>query len=453
MVVVGGGIAGLVAAYELEKHGLLAHVLEATESWGGRVQTAHYGQGLEAEFGMQELWEGNPLLDIARELGVELDGESEPAYSSIMLDGRLVPFVQDTTDAYFASFLTASERESLDDFMRAARELEAEAKAEGLGSPRVAALQEQSFAQWLEASLPHAAAEWVRLTLECELGASARSFSALSGLLELHVFFDSTTKNYHVRGGNSRLIEAIAQSLKSKKTLSARVTAIRRWTNQRGEARVSVTYLKDRQLETIEAERVVVTVPFTRLHQIDFRPSLSAERWAAIGSLGFGRYTVVHFVVDREATPLWTMRGVAVTPVLTDGPLGVIYGVQQKGPPGGSLQVFGLLVYKAEAAGFHMMPVDRKERALLDELEKLWPGFSRHVHSTHVYPYHPAALAIWPVGRSPLDAKSQLIRTPELGTYLAGDWTLGSHSDHAAKSGLEAARGVAAELASHRTSR
>jgi len=245
-------------------------------------------------------------------------------------------------------------------------------------------------------------------------------------------------------------MEAIAQHLTSEKTLSARVTAIRRWVNERGEARVAVTYLKDRRVETIEAERVIVTVPFTRLHQIDFRPSLSADRWAAISSLGFGRYTVVHFVVDREATPLWTMGDVAVTPVLTDGPLGVIYGVQQRPLPPGARQIFGLLVYKAEAAAFHMMPADQKERALLDELEKLWPGFARHVHSTHIYPYHPAALAIWPVGRSPLDARSQLIRTPELGTYLAGDWTLGSHSDHAALSGLETARAVASELASHR---
>lgn len=451
VVVVGGGVAGLVAAYELERHGLTAHVLEASDAWGGRVQTVRYEGGLEAEYGLQELWEGNPLLDLARDLGVPLDGEPAPAYSSLVLDGRVVPFIQDTTEAYFASFLDPKERTALDRFMERARALYAEARARGLASASVAALQERSFARWLEEErLPPRAARWVRLTLECELGASAEVFSALSGLLELHLFFDPDTRNYHVRGGNSRLVEALAGALTSKKTLSARVTSIRRWRRDDGAVRVAVTYLHAGEVKTVEAERVIVAVPFTRLHQVHFDPPLSPERWAAINTLSFGRYTVVHFLMDRTASPLWTVEGVDVTPVLTDGPLGVVYGVQQSPPEASPTQVFGLLVYKNEAASFHMAPADRKAKELLEALDRLWPGFSKHVRSTHVYPYHPAALAVWPVGRSPLDAKSELIRTPELGTALAGDWTLGSHSDHAARSGLEVARRIAAELGATR---
>lgn len=53
VIVVGGGLAGLLTAYELGKMGLHAAVLEAGPRLGGRIQTADYGNGLEAEFGMQ----------------------------------------------------------------------------------------------------------------------------------------------------------------------------------------------------------------------------------------------------------------------------------------------------------------------------------------------------------------------------------------------------------------
>ena len=77
------------------------------------------------------------------------------------------------------------------------------------------------------------------------------------------------------------------------------------------------------------------------------------------------------------------------------------------------------------------------------EDDKLWPGFSKHVKATHVYTYHPTSLAVWPPGRSPIDEQSELVRTPELGMYLAGDWTMSSHSDGAAKSGINVAKQIA----------
>src|SRR5262245_58160849 len=53
VVIVGGGIAGLVAARELEQRGVSVRVLEMSDRLGGRIATAHYGPGLMAEYGMQ----------------------------------------------------------------------------------------------------------------------------------------------------------------------------------------------------------------------------------------------------------------------------------------------------------------------------------------------------------------------------------------------------------------
>ncbi len=210
--------------------------------------------------------------------------------------------------------------------------------------------------------------------------------------------------------------------------------------------RIEVSYLKNNHVETIEAERLVMAVPFVRLHQINFDPPISEDRWRAIQTLGFGQYTVVHMLMSKDAEQIWRIKGETPFPVLTDGPLGVIYGVQHDSPQSQPLEVFAFLVYGLHARLFHMVPRDMKIKAMLDELDKLWPGFSKHVKATHVYTYHPTSLAVWPPGRSPLDEQSELIRTPELGTYMVGDWTVSSHSDGAAKSGMNAAKQIAQEL-------
>jgi monoamine oxidase len=447
VVVVGGGLAGLVAAYELQKRGVTAHLLEAGDVFGGRVQTAYYGEGLNAEFGMQEMWQGNPLLDISRELGVEMDPEPEEPFSSVIIDGKLYPYVQKTLKEFFATVFNAAEQKAYDGWMKSAKKLHDEATKQGLKSQKIRELQALSFAAWVQsAKLPKKVADFLKLTLECELATTWDQFSALDGLLEIELFFGQGLPNYHVKGGNTRLIEAIANAIKGPKTTSALVQTIKRSKGVDGRIRIEVSYLKSNRVETVEAERLVLAVPFVRLHQINIEPPISEDRWRAIGSLGFGQYTVVHMLVAKDAEQIWRIHGETPFPVLTDGPLGVIYGVQHDSPSSQPLEVFAFLVYGLQARLFHMVPRDTKVKAMLDEVDRLWPGFSKHVKATHVYTYHPTSLAVWPPGRSPLDEPSELIRTPELGTYLAGDWTWSSHSDGAAKSGINAAKLIAQEI-------
>jgi ribulose 1,5-bisphosphate synthetase/thiazole synthase len=77
VVIIGAGLAGLVTAYELQKHGVHTHILETRAARGGRVSTTDYGNSLLAEYGMQEIWANNPLIKIAEELGVDLVSEYE----------------------------------------------------------------------------------------------------------------------------------------------------------------------------------------------------------------------------------------------------------------------------------------------------------------------------------------------------------------------------------------
>lgn len=90
---------------------------------------------------------------------------------------------------------------------------------------------------------------------------------------------------------------------------------------------------------------------------------------------------------------------------------------------------FLFLIDGPEAEAYHMAPRDVKRGEVLEGMDAVWPGFSKYVHETFFYSYHPAAVTYWPKGRSPLDELSEAIRTPNQGLFLAGDWTESSHAE------------------------
>lgn len=444
VVVVGGGLAGLVTAYQLEKAGVSTHVLEGSNVWGGRVATVYYGPGLSAEYGMQELWDGNPLIDLARELHVPVDSAPYAAFSSVQIAGEVYPFIADTTDDYLGSMFTPAEKTAFRSWQTRAERLYHVAESEGVANAEVRALVQPSFEQWIGTqNLPPKVAEFIRLTIECELAADWASFSALIGLLEFRVFFGAEgAGNYHVAGGNIKLIDGLVGALRGGKTLNATVSRIVHEPGQR----VRVQYVHDAVLREIEADRVVVAVPFVRLPGIVFEPPLSDRKWQAVNSLVRGQYVVVHFLMDKQADALWNLGGISPFPVLTRGPLGVIYGINEQSPPTQDLQVFTLLIYGPPAQAFHMQPREAKIRELLAALDAMWPSFSGHVQSSYVYSYHPAAIPVWPPGRAPIDELGQALLEPEANVYLTGDYTWSGHSEGAARSALLQSEKLARDL-------
>ncbi len=448
VVIVGAGVAGLVTAYELRKRGLRTHVLEAKATIGGRTATADYGNGLRAEYGIQEIWSNNPLVDIAQELGTELTlGYERCAHSSFMAGGRIYPDIYDgTMRGHWNSFLTPVERDALEDWLAAAEHLHERATTQGLADPAIRALQDLSYKQWVASDprLSRLAREWLRLHVEVELASDWGEISALYALLEMDRLFDGGAACYTIDGGNARLTEALAMS-SGPVTTSARVTHVGRQVGPDDVESLRVSYFKDNRLHSLNARRVVLAVPFYRLHQINIEPPLSAAHQRALQTLRRGHYVVVHLIMDADHATLSTDNGIEVSDaVLSNGPLGCIYGVVSTSD---GKAVFSLLLYGEHARAFHMAPRSDKVRELLAELDEMQPAFAEHVDAAYVYTYHPAALPSWGPGRSPLDEHSALLREPTDGLYLVGDYTQGGHSDSAARSAIRAALRIASELA------
>ena len=98
VVIVGGGMAGLNAAYRMQRAGLRATVYEASGRTGGRMHTATdlTGPGLTTELGGEFIDTGHAdLLALAAEFGLALadraSGGEERARHAFYFGGRQVP--------------------------------------------------------------------------------------------------------------------------------------------------------------------------------------------------------------------------------------------------------------------------------------------------------------------------------------------------------------------------
>jgi monoamine oxidase len=111
VLIVGAGLSGLSAAYQLKKSGKTAVILEMSPHIGGRIRTASYADNAHAEVGLEEFWENNPAIEILQALDVPLE-TSYSSFSSFYYQGKLYPFTHDSNLQFLASFIGADEMQA-----------------------------------------------------------------------------------------------------------------------------------------------------------------------------------------------------------------------------------------------------------------------------------------------------------------------------------------------------
>src|SRR6266850_7634598 len=96
VAIVGGGITGLAAAYELQKRGLMVRVLEAAPRAGGVIRTDRIDDWT-IDAGPDSLLVQKPAaVSLCRELGIagRLHPTLTPRTAYVMRDGRLHPMIE-----------------------------------------------------------------------------------------------------------------------------------------------------------------------------------------------------------------------------------------------------------------------------------------------------------------------------------------------------------------------
>ncbi len=430
VVIIGAGLSGLASAYQLKKLGIPYHLLEIAPRVGGRVRTVTYSRPglpeIRTDSGMEEYWESNPAVQVLKELKIPVN--EEEAVSSIMLENKFFALGNESAKSFYSKVFSPSELAALKQFKDKVAPVIHKLRTDLEIPQDLMKLKEISFAQFVgEQKLSSKINEWIRISLECEIGTAWNRISALDGLAEFHIFLGEGEKCHRVEGGNDRFTEGLAQAVGLNNiSTNKRVTRV---VTKNGKVVVNYLDLETNDNGVVEASHVINTIPLFRLFEVQFDPPLSAKKQDAIRSMSWGSYFKVHIFLKPNAERFWKTKGVSSLPILSDSDLGVIYDGNPKNI--GSTRLLSLLTYGDAAERFNLMPLDAVREQVLASFEKMWPGFSREVSDIEFYRYHPRAIASWPVGRSRFDDLSNEVRKPEHGVYFAGDFTESSHSDGA----------------------
>jgi monoamine oxidase len=332
VVILGAGLAGLCAAYELEQRGHTCVLLEADPRHiGGRARTLRFEDGLYGEAGAMRIPLGHALTrHYVKAFGLPLR-----------------PFVQANPEAYYYMrgqrahikdvhrfrrlyALQEAEREKTPDDLWAdvvVRQLQALTDQERADlssvTPQTAAiraLDQQSLQQLCEAAgLSPDAIEWLAVSY----GLEALLSSAATEHLREERDQVWAQEFHEIIGGTDRLPAAFAARLRSRPRLGCEVIQVEQDPLRRRAAAIYRRHGPGNPLQRAEGDFVLCTLPVPVLGRLPFAPPLSGAKQRAIRELHYDSATKVLAVTNRR---FWeTDDHIFGGGTYTDLPTGVTY--------------------------------------------------------------------------------------------------------------------------------
>ncbi len=337
IVIVGAGMAGLNAAYQFNKKGIRTRVFEASSRTGGRMFTLKdiYGEGITTDIGGEFVDTTHAdILQLAKELnlsfydlrqdklapktyyfGGKLLGQAElrkaisPYAKQIMKDIVSLPPVIDYT--------TADAFRHLDD---------------------------QSITQYLDGlGIKGWLFDFIDVVLTREYGTEAKDQSAINFLIMFVPPLDSE-KDYElfgpghevfkIKGGSQQLTDTLFETVKSQVTFNHRLTGIQ----QTPSGRYELLFNQALNEKSVQADYVLLTIPFSILRNITLSVSMPAEKRKCIDEIGYGNSC--KFILGVNQKPWRKAHRQGYT--FTDRPFGAGWdSSQMQSPDKGSFTVFG----------------------------------------------------------------------------------------------------------------
>ena len=344
VAIVGAGLAGLVAARQLQAAGLRPLVLEARDRVGGRVLNEEIGDGKVVEVGGQ--WIG-PTQDRLAALAAELGVGTFPTYDEgrhvVEMGGERATFAGSFADASLQlvrDLSRAISPLSLIDFEQARVRLDRMARRVPLEAPweapRARRWDEQTFATWVRRNTRTAAARSL-----FELATEAVWAAEPADVSLLHVLFYTRSgggfnslvgtgggaQQDRFHGGSQRIALLLAEQLGPERV---RLGSPVRRIEHGGEGVAVHAAGGSGGPVRVQAERAILAVPPTLAGRIDYDPPLPGLRDQLTQRMPQGSVIKTMAIYDE---PFWRAEGLSGQATSDLGPARVLF---DNSPPDGT---------------------------------------------------------------------------------------------------------------------
>ena len=375
ILVLGAGLAGLSAAYQLSRAGHDVTILEARTRAGGRVHTLRepFADGLHAEAGAMFIPESHDLsMRYARLFRLPLIPVPEqkrlPAY---YLRGKRINPHQ-AGGANWPLDLPAEEKRlglvgMTEKYVISVLPEIADAASMNWPPEKLKKYDRMTYAEFLRSR--GASSEAVRLLRlnDADLtGDGVDRVSALMVLREAVLNLDSG-RLFTIRGGTDLLPKALAARLAPRIHYGSPVVRVAHDT-----LGVRVTYLQAGVHETISADYLVCTIPFSVLKEIEISPQFSPAKQRAIRELPYTSAARVYLQSKRE---FWASEGLGIS-AYTDLPVMAIVNSTLNQP--GTRGILDSYMTGDEARRVTEMKEAERLTFTLGQVEKVYPQIRKN---------------------------------------------------------------------------
>jgi protoporphyrinogen oxidase len=395
IVIVGGGVSGLAAAYRLQHLDFL--LLEKEPHWGGNAYAMEY-EGSTYATGSAFLAKDEYSYQFAKEIGLKPLPIMSP--DATIIRGQLV--LDTWGDGLNKLPYSASVRESFKKFKKEMLAIDAEKRAKELF--------DKPFSDFLK-GYPGELKQWWDNFGPSNWGATSEETAAGLAILALQEMAEESGKDdrYTWPGGlgaiTKRLVEILQPKYKDRMQAGAITVAV---VSEKEE--VHVTYMLGGELKTVAAKAVIMATPkFITRRIVDGLPDKQSE---AMHQIRYIPYPVVNLIFDKPVFNLgydtWCPGNTFTDFVVADWVIQKQAGYQQK---------FNILScytpMKEEERGYLLNEIGARKIAanVLADFQKLMPGMNVDPVEVHIYRRgHPLYMStpglytqVQPLARHPMD--------------------------------------------------